>query len=306
VVVNWNGWRHTEAALASLERSIYSDWTLTVVDNASSDDSVAQLRMLGSRITLVENADNQGFAGGCNTGIKTAIANGADAIFLLNSDAEVRPDTLGALVAVHAELPDAVLGAVVRYTEGGAIQFFGSRTAPGTGAPAWFRSGTDDHELLQPLIPSDFIFGAALFAGTALFEAVGLFDERFFLTYEETDWCYRARAAGSACFIVRDAVVDHVGSAALGSETSPLQAYFLQRNRLLFYEKHVGFRRLLSGARTDFRWLAQGFGGDVRTLVRGRRLDPTRRAMFAAWRDYLLRRFGDSPPGVRRLRRDAA
>ncbi|SOB81120.1 hypothetical protein SAMN06297144_1407 [Sphingomonas guangdongensis] len=302
VIVNWNGWRDTLDAFASLQRAHFSNWTLFVVDNASSDESVARLSDLSPRLRLIRSTANLGFAGGCNAGIAAARAAEMEAVFLLNSDAAVRADTLDALVTAHAGAPDAVLGAVVRYADGGKLQFFGSRTASGTGAPEWFDADADAHELDRSLIPSDFAFGAALFAPVTVFDRVGPFDERFFLTYEETDWCYRARSLGHRCFIVRDAVVDHLGSASLGAATSPLQAYFLQRNRLLFWEKHAGTRRLLRGAKTDLRWLARGFRDDARALVRGRSIAPTRRALFAAWRDYLLRRFGDCPASVRRLR----
>jgi len=303
IVVNWNGWRHTEAALASLERSTYDRWSLIVVDNASSDDSVERLQGLSPRLRLVQSGTNLGFAGGCNLGVRAALEDDADAVFLLNSDATVRPETLGTLVDAHRETPDAVLGALVRFTDGGALQFFGSRRGPEVGGPIWFTEAADSAELSQPLIESDFIFGAALFAGAGLFERVGLFDERFFLTYEETDWCYRARAIGSRCLVVRDAVVDHVGSASLGSATSPLQAYFLQRNRLLFWEKHAGLHLWARGLRGDLRWFSRGFSQDLHSLARRRRLDATRRATFVAWRDYLFRRFGDSPASIRRLGR---
>ena len=302
VMVNWNGWRDTLEALASLKASDHVDWRLYVVDNASADDSVGQLSAHAPEARLIASPVNDGFAGGCNRGIAAALADGADAVFLLNNDAAVRPDTLSALAAASAAHPNAVLGAAVRYKMGGGWQFFGSRADPGTGAPEWFRHPDDAGVLGAAMIPTDFVFGAALFAPARLFREIGLFDERFFLTYEETDWCYRARAAGAECFVVRDAVVEHVGSASLGSAASPLQAYFLQRNRLLFWQKHAGARRLLRGIKGDLRWLSQGFGGDLRALARGHLPDPTRRARFAAWRDWALRRFGDCPPGVRRLR----
>ncbi len=292
VVVNWNGWRDTLEALRSLRASAYPHWTFYIVDNASSDGSARELAAHAPEARLIRNVANQGFAGGCNTGIAAALADGTDAVFLLNNDALVQPDTLGSLASASQARPDAVLGAVVRYKGSGELQFFGSRMDAGTGAPVWFREPADEGELGHMLIPTDFVFGAALFAPARVFERVGLFDERFFLTYEETDWCYRARAAGSACFVVRDAVVEHVGSASLGSAASPLQAYFLQRNRLLFWEKHVGPRRLLQGMRADLRWFRAGAGGAS---------GPTRRALVIAWRDYLLRRFGDCPPAIRRL-----
>lgn len=295
VIVNWNGWRDTVEALRSLRASAYPRWTLFIVDNASSDDSIRELEEHAPEARLIRNPDNQGFAGGCNTGIAAALADGAEAVFLLNNDALVRPATLGALVAASRAHPGAVLGAVVLYKGSDQLQFFGSRTDASTGAPEWFRQPGDSAELQSELIPTDFVFGAALFAPACVFERVGLFDNRFFLTYEETDWCYRARVAGSDCLIVRDAVVEHVGSASLGAASSPLQAYFLQRNRLLFWERNVGARRLLRGMKADLRWLRTGAGGAS---------GPTRRALVIAWRDYLLRRFGDCPPVIRRLNAD--
>lgn len=298
IIVNWNGWQDTIAAYESLEKSEYQDWKLIVVDNASTDDSRARLAEMGPRAKLIANKKNAGFAGGCNIGIRDALAEGADFIFLLNSDATVKPDTLATLVHAHASVGEAVFGCVVRYKETDEFQFFGSRTSLGTGAPDWFKLPADLAELQKPLIATDFIFGAALFAPSELFHRIGFLDERFFLTFEETDWCYRARALGILCLVVRDAVVEHVGSASMGSATSPLQAYFLQRNRLLFYEMHASRRILLRGLKVAILRISHGLWREML----GGSINPTRRALIIAVRDYILRRFGDCPTTVRRLR----
>lgn len=298
IIVNWNGWRDTVKAYTSLRESSYTAWRLIIVDNASTDDSVARLSNLAPEIKLIANSKNAGFAGGCNIGIRAALAEDVDYIFLLNNDATVRTETLGRLVQTATTTGEAILGCVVRYSYSGMLQYFGSIRSVETGGPAWFTSPTDLERLNQPLIETDFVFGTALFAPVRLFREIGLFDERFFLTFEETDWCYRAAARGISRFVVSDAIVDHVGSVSMGSATSPLQAYFLQRNCLLFYEKHSGLRFVLKGMLQICR---HGLKGELLGLLKSGRIDATRLARMIALRDYLVRRFGDCPAKVRSL-----
>lgn len=301
IIVNWNGWRDTVKAYASLRDSSYTNWRLIIVDNASTDDSTVRLNNLGPETRLIANIENAGFAGGCNIGIRSAFAEGADYIFLLNNDATVRTETLGRLVQAASSAGEAILGCLIRYSHSGEVQYFGSKRSAETGGPVWFTCPTDLERLNHPLIETDFVLGATVFAPARLFGKVGLFDERFFLTFEEIDWCYRAGAMGIPRFVVRDAVADHVGSASMGSPRSPLQAYFLQRNCLLFYEKHAGIRFVLRGMKRSLPAIRQGLKRELLGLLKGGRIDPTRRARMIALRDYILRRFGDCPAQVRRL-----
>jgi GT2 family glycosyltransferase len=154
----------------------------------------------------------------------------------------------------------------------------------------------------QALIETDFVFGGALFAPSRLFREIGLFDRRFFLNYEETDWCYRARKQGIAHYVVSTATVFHRGSTSLGAEDGPLQTYFLYRNRLLFQEKHASPLQRLRGA---LEILGQALKllrhGISLSWSGGLALDGSGIALLLALRDYCLRRFGDCPPIVRRL-----
>lgn len=303
VLVNWNGWKDTIEAYNSICRSTYQNWTLIVVDNASTDESVARLSELGNGIHLVRNDANVGFAGACNVAVLEAERLALDYLFFLNNDAAVTPETLDHLVRASKSQDDkAVLGSVVRYQETGELQFFGSQTSDYRGVPQWRPASEESFAGRPDLIESDFIFGAALFVPTALIRSVGMFDERFFLNYEETDWCYRARRRGASCFVVKSALTYHKGSASLGPVSGPMQAYFLQRNELLFAEKNASKLQLL---RAYKKALAQT-RARLRESLRRRRpgrpgLDPSTHAHLLALRDYVLRRFGDCPPIVRRL-----
>jgi GT2 family glycosyltransferase len=305
VVVNWNGWPDTLKAYESLCNSSLVDWRLIVVDNASTDESCAELAKLGPKATLIRNPSNSGFAGGCNIGMKEAVDNGSKYIFLLNNDALVRRETLAALTDASVALnDDAILGCVVKRTDDGSLQYFGSEKSTITGLPEWFTEPEDVHRLSNSIIDVDFVFGAALFIPVSTIMKVGLFDERFFLTYEETDLCYRARHLAIRCCVVRDAIVDHVGSASMGASSSPLQAYFLHRNRLLFLEKHASARQRIRGI-----WkIVQTILGRIfaNTSKRLPASTLTTQAIIIALRHYAFRRFGDCPSQIRRLAAQAA
>jgi len=298
VIVNWNGWRHTLAACQSLEQSAYRALTIIVVDNASSDDSLAELRTRLPGIELIAHPTNAGFAGGCNVGMTRARELGCDYIFLLNNDALADSQTVARLVeASKAKDDGALLGSAVLHAATGTYQFFGARAAAVRDMHDWYTAEADGALLGQDFIESDFILGAALFIPTQILDRTGLFDERFFLNYEETDLCYRARALGIPSFMVPASRVRHYASTTLGAYDAPLQAYFLTRNGLLFAKLHATrqqHRRVLRARLADLYWSLR------KSWETGHFLDLPTRARARAFWDYGFRRFGDCSPAIRR------
>ena len=303
VTVNWRGWPHVLEALASLRTSTHADWRLFIVDNASGDESLDKLADLGPDVTLIANPANSGWAGGCNIGAKAALAEGFDHVFLLNSDAKVRPDTLARLADASAELGDAaVLGCVVRYSESGEVQFCGDERGP-DGLPLW-RLPEDRMTIdLPPLAPTETVFGAALFAPRAVWAKVGWLDEIYFLNYEETDWCRHAAKLGVPRWIVTDAVVEHVGNASIGGYESPMQIYFMTRNALLYSSRHSRPIQTLGLLRDDLRLFYHWTGIKRRLTGAGLERQPSPRigALAMAVGHFLIGRFGDAPARVRRV-----
>lgn len=298
VMVNWNGWRDTVQAHISLKASIFKNWRLIVVDNASTDGSVTELYRAMPDAEIIENAENSGFAGGCNIGMARALSMGFKYIFLLNGDATVEPEALGALVGASASLKDeAILGSAVKYAETGNYQFFGSRTRKDVGHPEWLNTADDQIALQRALIETDFVFGAALFVPATILRRTGLFDERFYLNFEETDFCYRARQLGSMCFVVPTSIVRHQSGAALGHIDGPMQTYFITRNEWLFAEKHATLLQRLRLFRRRFVW----FTKDIAKAIRSRQpISLSKRAEGRAMIDYLTRQFGNCPPVIRK------
>jgi GT2 family glycosyltransferase len=216
-------------------------------------------------------------------------------------------DALGEDAILSAQIYYHAAPETIWYAGGRVILETGNTYHEGFGAPADACPG-------QGIAETDYASGCAFFVSTRLLKRIGLFDERFFLLYEETDLCYRARAIGVKSYVVRDAKVWHKVSLSFGGAGSPSYVYFLSRNRLLWAEKHLPLRRLLrvyahasrrvladlrppgpgpiaSGGRGWRRvphWLA-AYAAAVRTKY----ASPLLRAHVRGVRDYALRRFGN-------------
>jgi GT2 family glycosyltransferase len=98
ILLNWNGWGDTLDCLAALKESSYPHLDVMVVDNGSTDESVARIRAANPGLTLLETGLNLGFAAGNNVGVRHALKNGADYVWLLNNDTRPAPHALSALI----------------------------------------------------------------------------------------------------------------------------------------------------------------------------------------------------------------
>ncbi len=114
IVINWNSWQDTAACLDSLRMQDYKNLRVIVVDNASSDDSVAELRARHPWATYAQNSRNFGFPKACNIGARHPVAASASFLWFLNNDTVVPADTATKLVAKAEATPRAgIIGAVL-------------------------------------------------------------------------------------------------------------------------------------------------------------------------------------------------
>lgn len=302
ITVNWNGWENTIKCLEALRLTKGVAWHLYIIDNASSDDSVNRLANLGSDVTLICSAENSGWTGGNNQGILRALKDGFDYLFILNNDAFVEPTTLTDLLSFsrrHARPP--VIGPVHLNPQTGLADFTGAKIDHRTGFPIYENGHSSDAYKQREWYHSAFVSGAGMFVSRAHFVEVGLFDQRYFLNYDETDWCFNVKKAGFDVVIIPSARIHHSVSATIGGLESPLNIYFMTRNSLLFAEMHCTVRqRFMSAVKLikTGRNLTRRRGALQRTfgLFSGER---SIRAFRAGVRDYLFRRFGDCPKAIR-------
>ncbi len=212
-IPNYNGSTRIGRALQSLrEQTLPVD--VVVVDNGSADDSPALIREQFPEVTLLELGSNLGFGPAINRAVRE---HRADPLILLNNDVECEPRFVEAMLDAAAEGVQTVAGVLVQERSPGLIDSAGvvaDRTLMGFdylhGEPLAAALGAAD-----PLGPTG---GAALY-DRAAFEAVGGFDERIFLYYEDLDLALRMAAAGASCRLAGEARALHAYSASLGAKS---------------------------------------------------------------------------------------
>ncbi|MBN1135262.1 MAG: glycosyltransferase family 2 protein [Anaerolineae bacterium] len=242
LVLNWNRPQDTLECVASLRNLNYPAFRILVVDNGSTDESVDLFRTLPG-IDLVVNEQNLGFAAGNNRGIQYALERGADWILLLNNDTTVSPPLLSRMIdAAQTDPQIGMVGPVIYYSDRpDQVWFAGMRFRHGLYV---VRRGLHLKPPLNPVEDVDFISGCGMLVPRQTWERVGLFDPRFFMYYEDLDFCVRAKMAGYRLVCATQAHMWHALSASTGGPDSPLKQYYQVRSTLLFSQKHTrGWRR---------------------------------------------------------------
>jgi hypothetical protein len=221
IVLNWNGWRDTLDCLKALKECTYPELTIILVDNGSTDDSIAKIRAAHPEILVLESGKNLGFAGGNNIGIRYALAHGADYVWLLNNDTKPAPDALAGLVA-RARM-DSRVGAVA------SICYYAHEPSTveawaGARVNLWIGYGRNS------MVPrSDDWFhslnGTSMLIARVALEDVGLLDEGFFLYWEDTEFCLRLRKQGWRIAAAPDSQVLHKVNASTRGNRLILDRY---------------------------------------------------------------------------------
>ena len=292
IVLNYNSCHDTLDCLRSLQHLTYSNVEIIAIDNGSSDGSVEAIRAAYPDITLIDTGENLGFTGGNNLGIRRALESGADYIMLLNNDTIVAPDMIDLMVGTMESDPHiGVTGPMIYYYDlpeviwsaGGSIDWKHGTTA---------MIGIDEEDKGQFGSMSrlcDFVTGCAILARRAVWEQIGLLDDKFFMYYEETEWCVRVGRAGYKIAHVPAAMMWHKISPTARA-ASPRTFYYMTRNRLLFLSNtraslRTWFYTWSDYARTLLSWSLRPKWQDKRHL---------RGAMLRAIRDFSLGKFGQA------------
>jgi len=266
IVVNWNGKKHIEKCIRGLEKQTLKDFSVVLVDNGSNDGSIEVVSKNYPGIETIELNRNVGFAAANNIAINNIQS---EYVALLNNDASPHPQWLEKLKETIEEYPDAgsVASKMLFYSNHNIIDRAGDAyTIAGAGQLRGRGASFENYNARE------YVFGACAGAAlyrTALLQDIGVFDEDFFILYEDVDLSFRAQLAGYKCIYNPEAIVYHVGSGSIGEDTST-SVYYGHRNLEWVYIKNMPgslikrtiVPHLIYVLAAGIYFIAKGRGGD--------------------------------------------
>lgn len=240
VVLDWNGGTETLACLASVYDSRGVDLRVLLVDNASAESVVDRACRRFPSLRAFRNPENLGYAGGNNVGLKAALADGAQAVVLLNNDARVGPDTLRRLVATAASDPSiAAVGCrILRSDRIDRLWMAWGELSYRQSLVRLVGQGRIDGDLYRERRDVPWVSGCGWLLTRSALERVGLLDEDYFAYHEEVDWCARARGLGLRVVYEGQASVTHRGEGSSGGGYVSRKQYLVGRNMVRFVRRH--------------------------------------------------------------------
>ncbi|MEM0010910.1 MAG: glycosyltransferase family 2 protein [Nitrososphaeria archaeon] len=252
IILNYNGMPYVDRCLSSVLSSDYPNFEVIFVDNASNDGSLEHVKRKfskDSRLKIVANNKNYGFAEGNNIGIR---ASKGAYIALLNVDTEVEPSWLSELVKILDK--DKTIGAaqskLLRMNDPKRFDTCGHML---TQHGFTIERGAGEKDLGQYDYVADILGakGAAIMIRRSTLDRTGLFDPDYFVLREETDLCWRIWLSGYRVVFVPKSIVYHAGGGTLRDEAKKsvawrrMQLFYWYRNQLMNLVKNLEFRNMV-------------------------------------------------------------
>lgn len=240
VILNFKVKNETINCIQSLKKSEYKNLDIIVVDNNSCDGLAQEIQKIDG-VSFISNNKNLGYTGGNNIGIKKALSNNADYIFILNPDTLVDKNAIGSLLSTAERENAAIVGPKILFSDKKTIWYAGGTLDLANVLGRHRGVDEKDNGQYKKIEETDNVTGGAMFVKREVFEKIGLFDDKYFLYYEDSDFCYRAKKAGFKLFFDPFAIIYHGNAKSTGLGSS-LQDYFITRNRMLFAAKFLSWR----------------------------------------------------------------
>lgn len=251
VILNFKVADYTIKAVASVLKSTHKSKEIIVVDNNSGDDIEKRLEKY-PEVKFIQSGDNLGYAGGNNVGIKAALKTDANYIFILNPDATVTKDTLAQILLGIEKYHADIANPKIYFSDSKTIWFAGKIFDRANVLGSHRGVNEEDQGQYDEPIELEDVTGCALMIKREVIEKIGSFDNKYFMYYEDLDFATRAIKKGFKIMYLPQAVVYHSNakSAGLGS---PLQDYFITRNRMFYARKFLSPRTQIALLRETWR-----------------------------------------------------
>ncbi len=275
-IINFNGRDNTFRCLDSLKKINASNFriNIVVIDNGSKEKlDLSENYLHNISLKVIINKKNLGFTGGHNVGINYALSKNADYVLVLNNDVVVDPNLIMELLKVLDKNEKYAIASPKIYFAPGFEYHKDRYKEEDKGRVFWYAGGIMDYRNViarhrgvdevdngqyQKVEETDFATGACFLIRKEVLERVGFFDDKYFLYYEDSDLSQRIRRAGYKIIYAPYAVLWHSNAAAAGGSGSPLQDYYISRNRLLFGLRYAPLRSKLALTKESIRLLVLG------------------------------------------------
>ena len=240
ITINYNQYKITCDFLRSLSKLTYRNFEVIVIDNASTDDTTAQIKNEFPFVRIYRTTKNLGFSGGNNLAMKLATG---EYMFIVNNDTEIADaNLLEKLLEPFAT--DSTVGMVspkIRYFDHPqVIQFAGyNKINSFTGRNSQVGDHEIDHGQYDTSGYTHYANGAAMMVKREVLEKVGIFTDHFFLMYEELDWSAQTIKFGYTIYYQAQVYILHKESMSVGKK-SALKVYYNNRNRIMFMRRNAG------------------------------------------------------------------
>ena len=274
-IINFNGNKNTLECLRSLEKLNLQGISLSVVvtDNASKEKLELDENFLKNiPLKIFFNKENLGFSGGHNLGIEYALSHGADYVVILNNDVILDKGLIYELVKSAQNPKIGIMSPKIYFAKG--FEYHKDRyKEEELGKVFWYAGGEMDwnnvigrHIGVDEVDKGqydkereiDFASGCCMLVKKEVFGKTGMFDNRYFLYYEDNDLCQRTRRKGFEIMYEPKAVLWHKNAGSAGGSGSGLQDYYITRNRLLFGLSYAKLRTKFAIIRESLKILLLG------------------------------------------------
>ena len=235
VIVNYHSQHLVIKCIDSLKEYSSNNLNFVVVDNSEQPDT-SELVNFHQDVVIERPVANGGFAAGCNLGMKCALARDADYVLLINPDTYVTEDIITPLINTLSESDDVgIASPTIYFSEPkDKIWMAGASCNWWTGGPKHiYSSALMEH---NGAVDVPFVSGCAMMIKKAVLESTGLMDERYFLYFEDADYCEKVKANGWRIVFLPNATLYHAVSSTTGFQ-SKNYVYYFSRNRLWFLKR---------------------------------------------------------------------
>lgn len=238
IILNYNNYEDTIECINSLKKVIPIEMIdIVVVDNNSKDDSVKMIEAKFQDIIMIKSKVNKGYAHGNNLGLDYALKNGYRYTCILNNDTIITKDFLKECISKIDENSAFISPALMEYTDEEYIQSTGGDIIINRGIVTR-KNYRMKREQLPDIIETDYVGGACMFFKTHIINELGFIPEEYFLFYEETEWCYKAKKLGYRNLCLTNTYIYHKGSVSI-NKIGGLSDYLMKRNRVVFVKRNI-------------------------------------------------------------------